>query len=73
MMIPPLLFLLILVFQPPVNTAAASPPAQYHLLASPGAHDIRSCPDLPPRRDPATSVRDLRIDDIRVVAALGDR
>lgn len=34
---------------------------------------ITGCPALPPRATPATSVHDLRIDDIKMVAALGDR
>lgn len=34
--------------------------------------DIKSCPTLTPRATP-TSVHDLRIDDIRIVGALGDR
>ncbi|KAI8914876.1 hypothetical protein DFJ77DRAFT_431143 [Powellomyces hirtus] len=33
--------------------------------------DIEACPNLPPRAKP-TSVHDLRIDDVRVIAALGD-
>ncbi|KAJ3286672.1 hypothetical protein HK104_008918 [Borealophlyctis nickersoniae] len=33
---------------------------------------IAACPPLPPRATPATSVKDLRIDDIKAVAALGD-
>lgn len=32
-----------------------------------------NCPHLHPRKTPARSVRDLRPDDIRVVAGLGDR
>lgn len=34
---------------------------------------ISSCPALAPRTSKATTVHDLRIDDIKVVAALGDR
>lgn len=34
--------------------------------------DINDCPPLPPRERP-TSVHDLRIDDIKVIAAMGDR
>lgn len=37
------------------------------------ASNIGSCPALTPRSSPATTVHDLRIDDIRMVAALGDR
>ncbi|KAG1109753.1 hypothetical protein G6F42_015557 [Rhizopus arrhizus] len=33
--------------------------------------DINDCPPLPPRERP-TSVHDLRIDDIKVIAAMGD-
>ncbi|KAJ3287273.1 hypothetical protein HK104_008676 [Borealophlyctis nickersoniae] len=33
---------------------------------------IRSCPALPPRASPPTTVRDLRIDDFKVIAGLGD-
>jgi hypothetical protein len=34
---------------------------------------IDGCPALTPRSSPAASVHDLRIDDISVVAGLGDR
>lgn len=34
---------------------------------------ISECPSLPARAAPAKDVTDLRIDDIKVVAALGDR
>lgn len=37
------------------------------------ASSISGCPALTPRTSPATTVHDLRIDDIRMVAALGDR
>lgn len=37
-----------------------------------GANDISGCPPLP-KRAPPTSVFDLRADDIKVIAALGDR
>ena len=37
------------------------------------ASSISSCPALTPRTSKATSVHDLRIDDIKMVAALGDR
>lgn len=37
------------------------------------ASSIESCPALKPRASPATKVGDLRPDDIKVVAALGDR
>lgn len=37
------------------------------------APSIEECPALGPRATPATSVSDLRPDDIKVVAALGDR
>ncbi|CAM0140496.1 unnamed protein product [Umbelopsis sp. WA50703] len=33
---------------------------------------ISDCPALTPRSSPATTVHDLRIDDIKMVAALGD-
>lgn len=36
------------------------------------AIDINDCPQLPSRPRP-TSVHDLRVDDIEVIAALGDR
>lgn len=36
------------------------------------AKDISECPPIP-RHSPPTSVHDLRADDIRVIAALGDR
>ncbi|CAO3689679.1 unnamed protein product [Umbelopsis ramanniana] len=36
------------------------------------ASSISSCPALTPRTSKATSVHDLRIDDIKMVAALGD-
>ncbi|GBB99324.1 hypothetical protein RclHR1_03490006 [Rhizophagus clarus] len=35
-------------------------------------NDITKCPPLPPRAVPATNVRDLRADDIKVVMGLGD-
>ncbi|KAK4520124.1 uncharacterized protein ATC70_008254 [Mucor velutinosus] len=35
------------------------------------AIDINDCPQLPPRERP-TSVHDLRVDDIKVIAAMGD-
>ncbi|RIA90854.1 hypothetical protein C1645_711847 [Glomus cerebriforme] len=34
--------------------------------------DITKCPSLPPRAAPATNVRDLRADDIKVIMGLGD-
>jgi hypothetical protein len=34
---------------------------------------LSSCPALTPRDSKATTVHDLRIDDIKMVAALGDR
>lgn len=34
---------------------------------------ISQCPALPPRTAPAKDVTDLRIDDIKIVGALGDR
>lgn len=34
--------------------------------------DISDCPPLPPREGPS-SVHDLRVDDIKVIAAMGDR
>lgn len=37
------------------------------------ASSIGACPALKPRATAATSVADLRPDDIKVVAALGDR
>jgi phospholipase B1 len=37
------------------------------------APTIAECPVLKPRSAPATNVADLRPDDIKVVAALGDR
>lgn len=37
------------------------------------APSIEKCPALKARSTPATSVADLRPDDIKVVAALGDR
>jgi hypothetical protein len=37
------------------------------------APKIEGCPALYPRATPATKVTDLRPDDIKVVAALGDR
>lgn len=36
------------------------------------AVNINDCPQLPPRERP-TSVHDLRVDDIKVIAAMGDR
>ncbi|KAG2172290.1 hypothetical protein INT43_004832, partial [Umbelopsis isabellina] len=36
------------------------------------ASTISGCPALTPRSSPATTVHDLRIDDIKMVAALGD-
>ncbi|KAI9340139.1 hypothetical protein DFJ73DRAFT_845372 [Zopfochytrium polystomum] len=33
---------------------------------------LANCPSLPPRRSAPTSVHDLRIDDISVIAAMGD-
>lgn len=35
--------------------------------------DIAKCPTLEPREEPAKDVTDLRIDDISVIAGLGDR
>ncbi|KAI8394162.1 uncharacterized protein BYT42DRAFT_609898 [Radiomyces spectabilis] len=35
-------------------------------------HARQDCPALAPRRDPPKSVRDLRTDDIEVIAAIGD-
>ncbi|KAL0083939.1 hypothetical protein F4703DRAFT_1605132 [Phycomyces blakesleeanus] len=35
-------------------------------------HDISECPPLKPRRSPPKDVTDLRIDDIKVIASLGD-
>lgn len=35
--------------------------------------DITQCPKLAPRESPPANVSDLRIDDISVVGALGDR
>ena len=37
------------------------------------ASSIEECPPLKPRSSPATKANDLRPDDIKVVAALGDR
>lgn len=37
------------------------------------ASSISQCPSLPKRATAATSVSDLRPDDIKVVGALGDR
>lgn len=37
------------------------------------APSIGECPSLKPRASPAVKVNDLRPDDIKVVAALGDR
>lgn len=37
------------------------------------APSIDKCPALTPRSSPPTKVSDLRPDDIKVVAALGDR
>lgn len=34
---------------------------------------ISQCPALPPRTAPAKDVTDLRIDDIKIIGALGDR
>jgi phospholipase B1 len=34
---------------------------------------ISQCPSLPARATPAKDVTDLRIDDIKVIGALGDR
>lgn len=34
--------------------------------------NIKDCPSLTPRSGPA-NVRDLRVDDIKVIGALGDR
>lgn len=34
---------------------------------------ISQCPALTPRASPAKDVTDLRIDDIKIVAGLGDR
>jgi hypothetical protein len=42
-------------------------------LATLNVTDISQCPPLTSRDTPATNVRDLRIDDIKVVGALGDR
>ncbi|KAJ3055276.1 hypothetical protein HK097_011007 [Rhizophlyctis rosea] len=42
------------------------------LLGSPTDPVIPACPPLPPRKSASTSVHDLRIDDIKVIAALGD-
>jgi len=38
----------------------------------PTAPDISACPPLPERVSPPTDINDLRIDDFRVIAALGD-
>lgn len=35
--------------------------------------DIAECPALPARQTPARDVTDLRIDDIKIIAGLGDR
>ncbi|OAC98737.1 hypothetical protein MUCCIDRAFT_114978 [Mucor lusitanicus CBS 277.49] len=40
--------------------------------ASKNVTDIKNCPALTPRRDGPQSVHDLRMDDIKVVGALGD-
>lgn len=37
------------------------------------APTIEKCPSLTPRSKAATSINDLRPDDIKIVAALGDR
>ena len=37
------------------------------------ASSISQCPPLAPRTTPAADVTDLRIDDIKIVGALGDR
>ncbi|GAB5585328.1 hypothetical protein Unana1_00228 [Umbelopsis nana] len=42
------------------------------IISATTVSSITSCPALPPRATPATSVHDLRIDDIKMVAALGD-
>lgn len=36
-------------------------------------NSISQCPALAPRASPAKDVTDLRIDDIKIVAGLGDR
>ena len=56
---------------------------QFKLLALPllvavgtvfaNVQSISDCPALPPRKSPPKDVTDLRPDDIKVVAALGDR
>lgn len=44
-----------------------------HSVSAANVTDISKCPTLKPRSSPPTSATDLRIDDISVVAALGDR
>ena len=43
------------------------------LVALVNVTTIQNCPVLSPRSTPPNDVRDLRIDDIKLIAALGDR
>ena len=46
---------------------------QFTANAQQFASSISECPKLPGRTSPPTNPRDLRPDDIKVIAAMGDR
>lgn len=52
---------------------AATVAAAVQAVSALTASSIGDCPALSPRKTGATSVKDLRPDDIKVIGAMGDR
>ncbi|KAJ3299487.1 hypothetical protein HK104_008759 [Borealophlyctis nickersoniae] len=57
---------------PQPQTTSPAPEIPVVLVPSIALDTIKACPNLPRRPSEPTSVHDLRMDDIKVIAALGD-